>query len=61
LDINDLRKRYDDLTKQKTLQDQQNSMAMQKMEANHMHQVQDTQTLYTKKLHVQENDYLNLE
>lgn len=61
LDINDLKKRYDDLTKQKQLQDKQNFHAMQKMEANHLKQVIDTQQMYEKKLTQQESEYLNLE
>jgi hypothetical protein len=61
LDIRDLQKRYADLKKQKSLQDRQNFLAMQKMEENHLNAVEETQELYDKKLKDQDSDYLNLE
>jgi len=61
LDIKDLQKRYSDLQKQKQLQDKQNFSAMQKMEGNHLAQVEELQVLYEKKLLAQDADYLNLE
>ena len=61
LDIRDLNKRFIDLQKQKQLQDRQNFEAMQKMEANHLQQVEEVQTLYEKKLYAQGSDYLSLE
>ena len=61
LDIRDLQKRFADLKKQKSLQDRQNFLAMQKMEENHLNAVEETQELYDKKLKDQDSDYLNLE
>ncbi len=52
LDIRDLQKRYDDLLKQKKLQEKQNSEAMQKMESNNLAAVIEIQNEYDKKLDI---------
>jgi hypothetical protein len=61
LDIADLDRRYEDLRRQKELQDRQNSEAMRKMEANHLGAVEELESVYERKLYVETGNYLKLE
>lgn len=61
LDIKDLDKRYEDLKRQKDMQDRQNFEAMKKMELNHLNAVEDLQQVYEKKLYIENSNYLKLE
>jgi hypothetical protein len=61
LDIKDLEKRYEDLRRQKDLQDHQNQQAMHKMEENHVAAVEDLESVYERKLNVECGNFLKLE
>ncbi len=61
LEIRDLEQRYDDRKTQKVIADKQNYEAMQKMESNHLHEVEDIQGSYEKKLYIESSNYLKLE
>jgi hypothetical protein len=61
LDIRDLEKRYEDLRRQKDLQDKQNLEAMKKMEANHLAAVEDLESVYERKLYIECGSFLKLE
>jgi cilia- and flagella-associated protein 57 len=61
LDIKDLEKRYEDLRRQKELQDHQNQQAMHKMEENHIAAVEDLEAVYERKLNIECGNYLKLE
>lgn len=61
MDIKDLEKRYEDLRRQKDLQDHQNQQAMHKMEENHVAAVEDLESVYERKLNVECGNFLKLE
>ena len=61
MDIKDLEKRYEDLRRQKELQDHQNQQAMHKMEENHVAAVEDLESVYERKLNVECGNFLKLE
>lgn len=61
LDISDLDRRYEDLKRQKELQDRQNMEAMRKMEQNHVNAVDDLAAVYERKLDVECGNFLRLE
>ena len=61
LDISDLDRRYEDLKRQKELQDRQNMEAMRKMESNHVAAVDELAGVYERKLDVECGNFLKLE
>ncbi len=61
LDISDLDRRYEDLKRQKELQDRQNMEAMRKMESNHVAAVDELAAVYERKLDVECGNFLKLE
>lgn len=61
MDIKDLEKRYEDLKRQKEMQDRQNYEAMKKMEMNHLQYVEELQNVYEDKLYKEGSNYLKLE
>lgn len=56
-----MEKRYEDLRRQKDLQDHQNQQAMHKMEENHVAAVEDLESVYERKLNVECGNFLKLE
>lgn len=57
----DLEQRYEDLKNQKSSQEHENSQAMKKMELNHLQCVEELQSLYERKLYIENGNYLKLE
>ena len=61
MDIQDLNRRYEDLSWQKRLQETQNQEAMRKIEKYHYEEVQEIEQLFEKKLRQEGDGYLQLE
>lgn len=59
--LNDLNKRYEDLQNQEAEQKDEFTQTMKKMELNHLQCMEELQTLYEKKLAIENQGYLNLE
>ena len=51
--LNDLNKRYEDLQLQEAEQKDENTQTMKKMELNHLQCMEELQTLYEKKLAIE--------
>jgi hypothetical protein len=60
-DIRDLQKRYDDLRRQKEIQDRQNLDAFKLMEHKHLDSVEKLEDVYKRKINIEEGNYLKLE
>lgn len=61
LDIQDLQKRYNDLARQKEIQERQNRQATTKLERYHFEEVKELEELYQKKQTLEAESYLRLE
>ena len=56
-----MNKRYEDLQMQEAEQKDENTQTMKKMELNHLQCMEELQTLYEKKLAIENQNYTRLE